>query len=280
MSLPVYIRAAATPHAEAQDWAVRVIAAGGGVSSSTLKAVSRFCCAIDTAGIRASMYRLNLFAGSDLLSSLVPLYRGPTFGGTNLGNAIDANTNFVPVDYRERAGLKGNGTSYLNTGVGSNAIPSMFSSHISLSATNMESIGAANQYIDFIGTFGGTSDTTFWLQNNSNVNRYAGLGSFSSFNFGFNATEAHMIGSRTSSTLLTSYRSGVSIGTDGNISVNGRVSSPILVFNRASHTGPGPGGGHTRMTARLYSFGTGLNATQAAAFSAAVIQFNTALGRA
>jgi len=106
-------------HPEANAWRSAVVANGGSVSASTMRAVSKFCADIDKAGIRDRFYRLNLFCGNDLNAVLVPLYRGPSRTGTQLGNATDINQGtFVGSDYVENSGLKGNGSSkYLETGV-------------------------------------------------------------------------------------------------------------------------------------------------------------------
>ena len=118
-------------HPDAASWRTRVVANGGSVSSSTFQAVEVFCRSIESAGIRDRFYRLNLFAGSNLSAALVPLYRGPSLGGTQYGNTTDTNSNFVSGDYSESgaaAGLTGNGsTKYLATGLpqtytGNNAI--------------------------------------------------------------------------------------------------------------------------------------------------------------
>jgi hypothetical protein len=85
-------------HPEAQVWRARVLANGGTFKASTLAAVSRFCFAIDAAGIRDRFYRLNLFCGDNLQACLVPLYRGPTSGGTQYGTPTDINVNFVNAD--------------------------------------------------------------------------------------------------------------------------------------------------------------------------------------
>jgi hypothetical protein len=73
---------------EAQDWVNRVYANGGTVSTSTANAVSAFCDAIEGAGIRDRFYRLNLFAGSNLNSALVPLFRGPSYSSDGLGSEL------------------------------------------------------------------------------------------------------------------------------------------------------------------------------------------------
>ena len=108
-------------NADAQSWINRVYANGGTVSTSTAAAVNTLCSSIDAAGIRDRFYRLNLFCGTGLSAALVPLYRGPSLGGTQFGNATDINTNFVSGDYVEAGatgGLQGNGsTKHLATGL-------------------------------------------------------------------------------------------------------------------------------------------------------------------
>jgi hypothetical protein len=71
-------------NAEAQDWISRVYANGGTVSTSTASAVSTFCDAIESAGIRDRFYRLGIFAGSNLNAALVPLYLTPDSTVRNL----------------------------------------------------------------------------------------------------------------------------------------------------------------------------------------------------
>lgn len=97
-------------HPEAADWRARVVDNGGTVSTSTANAVSDFCWAIDSAGLRSKLTRVNLMCGSNLNAVLVPLYRATSRTGTPLGNATDTNDNFVPENYSESSGLIGNGT--------------------------------------------------------------------------------------------------------------------------------------------------------------------------
>ena len=61
MTLPVFV--SETLHHEAIDWATRASANGGLISTTTIRAVSEFCRAIDSAGIRDRFLRLNLSAG-------------------------------------------------------------------------------------------------------------------------------------------------------------------------------------------------------------------------
>jgi hypothetical protein len=111
-------------NADAQSWINAVYANGGAVSTATAAAVNTFATSIESAGLRDRFYRLNLFAGTGLSAALVPLYRGPSLGGTQFGNTTDTNTNFVSGDYVETGatgGLKGDGsTKSLNTGFAAN----------------------------------------------------------------------------------------------------------------------------------------------------------------
>jgi len=99
---PKLLRPRSTIHPEAADWANRVRANSGSVSGTTLNAVSKFCASISSAGIRDRFYRLNLFCGTGLAACLMPLYRGPSLGGTQYGGTTDTNNGpFVSGDYTE-----------------------------------------------------------------------------------------------------------------------------------------------------------------------------------
>ena len=105
-------------HPEANAWRTAVVANGGSVSASTMKAVSTFCAAVDTQGLRSKLVRVNLMCGGNLNAVLVPLYRATSRTGTQLGNATDANDNFTNDHYAENSGLVGNASNRrLNTGL-------------------------------------------------------------------------------------------------------------------------------------------------------------------
>jgi hypothetical protein len=105
-------------HPEALAWRAAVVANGGSVGLS-LQAVSDFCTAIDAAGIRSKFLRLSLVCGGNLSAARVPLYRAGASTGTQYGNATDTNVGpFVSADYGEATGLNGNGASkYFDTGL-------------------------------------------------------------------------------------------------------------------------------------------------------------------
>ena len=99
---------------EVSAWAKRVNSAGGSVSNSCLEASSAFIRTIkNQPGLRQKIKRLNLFCGSNLDSSLMPLIidEGPT---------QDINHNFASTEYSEKSGIKNStasGNKYLDTGL-------------------------------------------------------------------------------------------------------------------------------------------------------------------
>ena len=71
-------------NADAQDWINRVYSNGGTVSSATAASVNQLCDSLDASGVRPLMYRMGIFAGSNLNAALVPLYLTPDKTVTNL----------------------------------------------------------------------------------------------------------------------------------------------------------------------------------------------------
>ena len=161
---PRLLRPTQNQHPEAADWANRVRTNGGTVSGSTLLAVSRFCRAIDAASIRGRFYRLNLLCGTGLNAALVPLYRGPSLGGTQYGNTTDTNNGpFVSGDYVETGasgGLTSSGTSkHLNTGFKADAL-TQTGRHLSV-VVDAGSISQTGRYMIGMDNFGGAGNA-FW----------------------------------------------------------------------------------------------------------------------
>lgn len=282
MTLPVFV--SETIHHEAIDWATRASANGGIISTNTIRAVSAFCRAIDTAQIRSAMYRVNPFCGGNLSGCLVPLYRGPTFGGTTFGNATDTNVNFVSADFIETGatgGLKFNGTNkYLQLGFASNSLPSSTSVHGSYSATGLATSGT--RAVSGSGD-GGSGNFVFY-------DHVSFLGAGRSFRHGSVTTgtfpnlttpgtaESHIIGTRTAANAAALYRDGSLVASNATSISTASTALGMFVGNYNLNGTP-VGGQYTAANLRMYSIGTGLTATQAAAFSAAVIAFNAALGR-
>lgn len=286
MALPTYIRAARALqlHPEAVNWAFRASTAGGTVSSSVLVAVSNFCEAIDTAKLRSSMYRLNLFCG-EFGGCFTPLYTGPVPGGTVFGNAADINNNFLASSFVETGltgGLKGNGVAgFLNTGLATNSLPSGNDVHLSCSGIELATSGNKQ----FLGSF--DNGGSLCVLDEFSAGYSGGVRAFRVATYTAGAfpqvttpgtTESHIIGSKTSATSAVLYRGGTAAASSAANLAFARTAFPIYVFvlntlNNVVSSGCSAG------RFRMYSIGAGVNADQAAAFSAAVITFNTALGR-
>ena len=212
---PRLLRPTQNTHPEAANWANRVRTNGGTVSGSTLVAVSRFCRAIDAAGIRDRFYRLNLFCGTGLPACLVPLYRGPSLTGTQYGNTTDTNVNFVGGDYAETGasgGLVGNGSSkHLRTGVSPYNV-GLAQTNIHL-ATYIPSLGVAGGGYIALGAYQLPSELTALslspAYGGANLFlRAGGVGNF--LNATYSATRlGHVVAQRTGAASAAAYHRGV-----------------------------------------------------------------------
>ena len=258
-------------HPEAAAWRSAVIANGGSASTSTVRAVSNFCNAIDAAGVRDRFYRLNLFCGTGLNACLVPLYRGPSLSGTQYGNATDTNVGpFSSGDYVETGaggGLQGNGSSKrLDTGVsGSELSPG--NRHLSA----YEIVNATSNYSPAV--LSGSATATMhglgpWTEAISICYR--------TFNaIGGNITAAknpgYWLGNDTSTTASVLYRNGSSVAsaTGQNAGASGNNQYSIL------------GGSGEFSEARIggYTIGVSITAEQVLSLYNAMQVFQTALGR-
>jgi len=285
---PRLLRPRASLHPEAANWRNRVIDEGGAVSPKTLDAVSRFCRAIDAAGIRDRFYRLNLFAGTGLNACLVPLYRGQSRTGTQYGNTTDTNKGpFVSDDYAENDGLLGAASpaKYLETGISPDDV-GVATGHVAIdskgdatSATalaigsntsgsteryNLLSANAnafqGNAVTDFMAQsrWGGTSGTVYTTA--GSAVRPSGLYIFT----------------RTSSTRMDFYLAGVSVA-NSTASVTPGANANEFYVMAQNVNGTPSFTGTTR--ARGYSIGASLSGAQAAAYDAAWTALQTALGR-
>ena len=271
-------------HPEAEVWRNAVVGGGGSVSAATLKAVSDFCKSIDAAGIRSKFRRLNLFCGNSdasLVAARTPLYRGESRTGTQYGNDLDTNVNFVEGDYTETGasgGLLGNGTSkYLNTGFNVDQLPGAANCHLASYIRGTQSNASARTLIGTL--FNGTADRyrIFLLD--------AAAGSYSVFSeLGVtaqagaatsrpNANGGLIVSTRTSATSLTIYDDGVSIATNTNNVSAVTGAAPFFVFARNGPTEYYNG----RMAG--YSIGAGLSGAEATSYYNAMNTFQTALSR-
>ena len=271
-------------HPEAAAWRSAVVANGGSVSASTMKAVSKFCSDIDAAGIRGRFLRLNLFAGTGLNACLVPLYRGASRTGTQLGNTTDTNTNFVSGDYVETGssgGLTGNASNKrLRTGLAGSEL-SGFDVHVSA----YERVGSTTTFDTSVGFFTNFGNPGVYIGTSDVTTKYE-------CGFGNNAIQAtsdpiaaHWIGVQSGNRTGGLYKNGAAASTTYVNPANTQsdfstVSYDFSIF--ATHDGgPSPTVFRNHSNARLgaYSIGLSLTAAQAASFYTAMQTFQTALTR-
>lgn len=271
-------------HPDAKDWRDRVVANSGSVSSSTLKAVSDFCRSIDRAGIRDRFYRLNLFCGTGLNACLVPLYRGPSFGGTQFGNASDTNINFVSGDYVESGatsgGLTGNGsTKYLQTGIASTAwMGASGGSHITVykcTSTNTGSLVSSRLQ---------GADSALWQVWEFGAGGNAAGGNTGAF--GVPGTHNSLIGVTrepgTGTPPVRAFRNTDLSADNAGGNTPAGTSLPVAVFARNSSTSDTSAYNpslYTNQRLAAYSVGLHLSNAAIASYNTAMQAFQTALGR-
>lgn len=278
---------------EARNWVQRAVANGGSVSVSTQIAVSNFCNEIDNAsGLRGAITRLNLFCGDNLSAALVPLYLAESFGAAAKGNTTDTNNNFVSGDYNATGtngglGKASNTNAYLNTGLAWSAVGSAFSGHLSASGKNLETsgdtmfLGVYDAGVSATGSINtldictayltGTDDRAY--RNNDTV---SGGGAPAIPQTSLTTSESHLLGTRTANNSASLYRNGTSVSTKTGTVTSNVNTRPFFVF---ALNNTGTPGNYTSARLRMYSIGSGITASQAAAFATAVANFNTALGR-
>ena len=283
--LPVVLRRRASNNADAQDWINRVYANGGTVSSSTAAAVSTFCDAIDAASIRDRFYRLNLFCGgtsqslAGLNACLVPLYRGPSLGGTQYGNATDTNNAFTTTDYSETSGLGPQATSsttkYLDTGFAGTSFGATRHVGVFIPAAGYTASNS-HSYLGSSGA-GAVNHIGILLQDNGICAIDSAGGSYNASGATYLLTAGHYVGNTPSGsfTLRRTWRNGVAIGSGGDATATA-TSSTMYVFAENRN------GTVARRTANGmygYHFGLDITSAQAEALRSAFNTFATAIGR-
>lgn len=261
-------------NADAADWVSRVYAAGATVSSSTANAVTAFCNAIDSAGLRSLLWRVNPMCGSGLGAVCTPLYRGPS--SSVVGNAADTNENFVSGDYAETSGLLGNGsTKRLLTGLAVN-----FDTSRHLACFVHTAASAFRVYVGATGdtTFAGrlTLETespspNFRLSNCSAASASGGVTG------GMMVAPAFILGTSNGTNAAALYANGTATGTSGSSFTSGSVSTQISVFARSNANASFSEHANARLGG--YSIGTHLSAAQALAYSTIWDSLFVALGR-
>ena len=270
-------------NADAQDWVNRVYANGGSVSSATAAAVNQFCVDIENApggSIRDRFLRLNLFCGS-FQGAFVPLFRGPSLGGTQYGGATDTNEGglFVTANYNETGasgGLQGASASSkrLRTGLAQNTMPTgdlhLAAYEIAKSnASSDTSVGARNN------SLGQYSELAMGANTSTALFYNVGTGFATASDSGYTQAGGFLMGVSVS-TALTLYKNGSSAAT-GTVSAAASTSSTFAVFSTENESGTGADFTNARLGG--YSIGLSMDAGQAAAYNTAMQSFQAALTR-
>jgi hypothetical protein len=265
-------------HPEAQVWRNAVIANGGTVSGSTLKAVSDFCKSIDQAGIRDRFYRLNLFAGTGLNACLVPLYRGQSRTGTQFGNATDTNGGpFVSGDYSESTGLNSganNSGKSLDTGLTPNDV-GVATGHLAVySPVGASSAVGLSRVIGSIQN----SPQQFYAVYKNNLS----TGTDALWGGGAALVNATMsagltVWQREASNVLRHYTNGSLTATNTTNITPGSSGVSFAVFDHKTSTGFSGANWHAAL--RGYSIGKHFTSGQMTDYYNAIQAFQTALGR-
>lgn len=291
---PRLMRPRQTLHPEAASWASRVVANGGTVSGTTLSAVDKFCKAIASAGIRDRFYRLNLFCGTGLNAALVPLYRGPSLGGTQYGNATDTNLgspSFLPTDYSESNGLQAMtaaqaagataATKHLNCGAVFAGLASHADSH--LAADIKLHTGATYAQMPIIQVFADSVPAeSYFSQHRLSLTSARTLEHISGGTAQINRTSLaegvrhFVLSSRTDISTHAAYLNGGSAIAGGSIASRSVNTAAELAPFANWNNGSSPSYRHI-MSA--YSFGRGFSPAEAAAYSDAMAAFKVAMGR-
>jgi len=267
-------------HPEAAAWRSAVVANGGSVSASTLKAVGKFCADIDKAGLRDRFYRLNLFCGSNLNAVLVPLYRGPSRTGTQYGNTTDTNNGpFVSGDYSESSGLKGNASSkYLETGVamtflGTNELHMFVSFNPEVAEFRMLLAARANLAgsLSIENNYNGTTANrprVAWFSGGVQPDHLSPITGRTQYLANFDGTQPLLMLGR-----------NVSLNNINNAGAYSSTNSEAFLVFAGNQTGTGIAS-HSGQRIDAYSFGAGFTSTtQRNDFHTAMSDFRTMLGR-
>ena len=264
-------------HPDAASWRTRVVANGGSVSSSTFRAVEVFCRSIESAGLRDRFYRLNLFAGTGLSAALVPLYRGPSLGGTQYGNTTDTNTNFVSGDYVETGatgGLKGNGSNKaLNTGLLLSDLPSSPNGHISAWAKDQTS--ARTGWIVAWGT--GFANGAY-IEHSAAGSRNVSFGRELSGSITANSVKQFLV-TRSSTTDQRIYQDGSLVETNTSVPTGTQTANAAVAFHIFARRVGTSVEAYTDARMNCYSIGDNLSGAQVTSFRSALTTFFDTLSR-
>lgn len=265
---------------DAAAWRNAVIAAGSNVSETTFAAVEKLCQSIDLAGLRDKFLRLNLLCGDDLAAALIPIYRGQSFSGTQVGSASDFNANFVNEDYSETgssSGLQGDGaTKFLDTGLNAGLLTAS-NSHMGFGLRATDTGDVSFRAIG--GAYDGSS-RSFEMsirRDESAVNCFFTRFGVGSDRAGESVQESPLAEGDLLMAWPSFYRNGAQTGAEATTSQDYGSSHSIFVF--ALNFANAYAINHTDARMNWYSVGLTMTSAQAADFYDIIDEFNTTLGR-
>jgi hypothetical protein len=253
--------------AETLQYLDRIYLNGGSISEASLVAVDQFVVDCKAANIWTKMIEVGPFAGANLNAALVKLaYQSG-------GSGVLTNSNFVSGDYVETgssAGLLGDGTKFLNTGVLADSLPA--NAHMSFYLRE-DVVQTGNRML--MGAASGTDHS--WLGSlipASQVDFRCGVTTTVSNATAF--TKGFYVGSRESSTSLSIYRDGTSLNTNVSATGAGRAAFAMYLwgYNLSSAA-------TARIATRgcFYSIGDALTPSEVTALNTAVRALQIALNR-
>jgi hypothetical protein len=264
-------------NADAQAWITAVYGNGGTVSTATANAVNTFCTSIESAGIRSLLWRVNPMAGNSLESALVPLYRGPSSGGTQYGNATDINDNFVSGDYVATSGLIGNGSNKrLSTGLPLNFTANRHLGvfvHTLPANTFRAYIGArgATTFAGLLSIDGGSPTTNCSVNNYTDAGAAGGTATITHAGGDF-VLGTHGSGSGTAIAFINGVQSATGIG-----NAAGSITTGISIFSVINSAGTAANFTNARLGG--YTLGENLSGAQSLAYYGIWDTLLRALGR-
>jgi len=260
-------------HPEAASWRTRVIAAGGSVSSTTMRAVDAFCRSIDTTGIRDRFYRLSLLCGDNLTAARVPLYRSTSATGAILGASVDGNNSFATGDYSVTGGIKCGTSRSLDTGLSPDSAD-YATGHVSVWIQRTGTFGRGGLVSTWNTSFTqpslsieyASSTTNGWFQYYREQNPGAGT-----------VTGNHLLVTRRTTTDQAWYQNG-NLGAQDTTSTTTTATSSIPWHIGARRVGTSIES-FSNENITHYSIGRSLTAAQITSFYSVLQTFMTALGR-
>ena len=253
--------------AETLQYLDRIFLNGGSISEASLVAVDQFVVDCKAANIWTKLIEVGPFAGSNLNAALVKLaYQAG-------GSGVLSNSNFVASDYVETgssAGLLGDGTKFLNTGVLADSIPA----HAHMSFYLREDVVQTGNRM-LMGALSASDHS--WL--GALVPGTAGdfrLGGTTTATGGGAMVKGFYTGSREGPSSVSLYRDGTLLNTNVSGTGAGRPAFAIYLWGHNSS-----GAATARISTRgcFYSIGEALNATEVAALNTATRNLQIALNR-